>query len=205
MSEPTQKAPKKSKSGIIILVVLISIFALPEIIAVGLQAIKWRPKTTTNQGQLVQPTRAITNLDLEAMDKTEVKFSNFRQKWTVIYFADAECDDLCIKNLYIMRQVHKALGKEQARMHRIFVPLGEVSGDKLGNKIKDYPGMTVLTGPRQNIELLAQQFVLPNAKSVDPQRIYLVDPLGNLMMSYQDNPSGLLKDLRHLMKTSWAG
>ena len=65
--------------------------------------------------------------------------------------------------------------------------------------------MTVISGTRQNIDALAQQFVLPGATAVDFQRIYLIDPLGNLMMSYRDDPSGMLKDMTHLMKTSWAG
>lgn len=201
----TTPASRPSKSGIIILVILVALFVLPEIIAVGLQAIKWRPKTTTNQGELVLPARSIKDADFQTIDGKAVKFSDFRQKWTMIYFADAACDEACIKNIYLMRQVHKALGKEQERVQRIFVPTGTVSVDKLKDKMKDYPGMTVISGTRQNIDALAQQFILPGATTVDFQRIYLVDPLGNLMMSYSDNPNGMLKDITHLMKTSWAG
>ena len=104
-----------------------------------------------------------------------------------------------------MRQVQTALGKEQGRLQRVFVPMGNVSADKLQEKLKEYPGMTVIAGPKSEVEVLTQQFILPGANVVDNQRVYLVDPLGNLMMTYRDNPGGMLKDLRHLMKTSWAG
>ena len=204
MTDITPK-PRPSRSGLIILVILVALFALPEIIAVGLQAIKWRPQTTTNRGELVQPARAIKDAEFLTIEGQAVKFSDFRQKWTMIYFADAACDEGCIKNLYLMRQVQKALGKEQGRLQRIFVPTGTVSVDTLKARLKDYPGMTVISGTRQNIDALTQQFVLSGAAAVDFQRIYLVDPLGNLMMSYRDNPSGMLKDLIHLMKTSWSG
>lgn len=204
MTESTPK-PRSSKSGIYILIILIAIFVLPEIIAVGLQAIKWRPKSTTNRGELVVPARMIKDADFKTIDDKDIKFSNFREKWTMVYFANADCDESCLKNLYIMRQVHKALGKEQGRCQRIFVPIGATSVDKLKPKLKDYSGMTVISGSRQNIDALAQQFILPGATTVDSQRIYLVDPLGNLMMTYHEDPSGMLKDLVHLMKTSWAG
>jgi hypothetical protein len=38
-------------------------------------------------------------------------------------------------------------------------------------------------------------------------RVYLVDPLGNLMMSYPAdmNPKGMQTDLKKLLKNSWAG
>ncbi|MFZ2541971.1 MAG: SCO family protein [Gallionella sp.] len=201
----TTPTPRQSKSGLIILVILVALFILPEIIAVGLQTIKWRPKSTTNRGELVLPVRPIKDVDLQTIDSKAVKFSDFQHKWTMIYFADAECDEVCIKNIYSMRQVLKALGKEHERVRRIFVPTGAVSADMLKTKLQDYPGMIVVSGPSQNIHQLSQQFVQPGATSVDSGRIYLVDPLGNLMMSYRDDPSGMLKDLIHLMKTSSVG
>ena len=197
--------PRSSKSGLIILIVLIALFALPEIIAVGLKAVNWRPKATTNKGELVQPAREIKDSDLLTIEDKPVKFSNFRGKWTMIYFADAACNEACIKNIYLMRQVHKALGKEQGRFQSVFVAMGTVPADQLQAKLKDYPGMTIISGSKQNIEALAQQFVLPDSKVIDAQRIYLVDPLGNLMMSYRDDPRGMLKDLIHLMKNSSTG
>lgn len=197
--------PRKSKSGLIILIILIALFALPEIIAVGLQVMKWRPETTTNRGKLVQPPRPINSAALQTLDNKTLKFTELQRKWTAVYIADAECDAICAKNLFTMRQVQKALGKEQERMQRVFIPVGEISNEKLKEKLKDYPGMVVITGPKQEIAALTQQFVLPDAKAVDQQLVYLVDPLGNLMMTYRDDPPGMLKDLRHLMKTSWAG
>lgn len=204
MTETSPK-PRPSRSGLIIMIVLVALFALPEIIVVGLQAVKWRPESTTNKGDLVQPARAIKDIVLLTIEDKPVKFSSFHEKWTMIYFADATCDEACVKNIYLMRQVHKALGKEQDRFQGVFVAVGTASAGQLQAKLKDYPGLTIISGSRQNVDTLAQQFVLPGNKVVDYQRLYLVDPMGNLMMSYRDNPSGLLKDLIHLMKISSTG
>ena len=194
-----------SKSGWIIVAVLIAIFALPEIIAVSLQAMKWRPDSTTNRGELVQPARPIRETTLTTLENKSIKFSDLKGKWTMVHFSDAACNETCIKNLYFMRQVKTALGKEQERVQRVFVLLSETERAVLEDKIKDYPGMTVIVGTRENIQELAGQFAVQAATTADPNRIYLVDPLGNLMMTYIDNPSGMIKDLTHLMKTSWSG
>ena len=201
----TSKKPRPSKSGLIILIVLVALFALPEIIAVGLQAAKWRPKSTTNKGELVQPARAIKDIDLLTVEDKPLKFSSLHQKWTMIYFADAACNEACVKNIYLMRQVHKALGKERGRFQGVFVAIGSAPAGQLQAKMKDYPGLTIISGSRQNVDALALQFVLPGSKTIDFERLYLVDPMGNLMMSYRDNPRGMLKDLIHLMKISSTG
>ena len=204
MTETTTK-PRKSKSGLIIVAVLIAIFALPEIIAVSLQAMKWRPDSTTNRGELIQPARSIEDLEFQTIDNKSVKFSEFRKKWIMVSFADSVCNDACLKNMYLMRQVQTALGKEQNRVQRIFVSRGQIAPEAQKVMLKEFSGMTILVGSQQNLAALSLQFTLPNMTAVDTQRIYLVDPLGNLMMSYRDNPNGMLKDMVHLMKISWSG
>ena len=204
MTETTTK-PRKSKSGLIIVAVLIAIFALPEIIAVSLQAMKWRPDSTTNRGDLIEPARSIEDLEFLTIDNKAVKFSEFRKKWIMVSFADSDCNDACLKNMYLMRQVQAALGKQQNRVQRIFVSRGEIAPETQKVILKEFSGMTILIGPQQSLAALSLQFTLPKMTAVDTQRIYLVDPLGNLMMSYRDNPNGMLKDMVHLMKISWSG
>ena len=60
------KQPKKSGKGMWILIAIVAIVALPEIIAITLHVIKWRPESTTNRGELVVPARLISDLALAA-------------------------------------------------------------------------------------------------------------------------------------------
>jgi len=54
---------------------------------------------------------------------------------------------------------------------------------------------------------LFQSFGISAGQPAEQQGIYLVDPLGNVMMRYPPgaNPSGMLKDLTRLLKYSWVG
>lgn len=203
-SKPEQR---KSKKGLWILLAIIAVVALPEIVAVSLHTIKWRPKNTTNNGELVVPVRPIHDVVLTTIDGKEIKFSEFHNKWTLMYFGDSGCSETCLKNIYNMRQVHAAQGKEQERVQRVLVLIDKKSIESLKAKLSDYPGMTVITGPEQSVATLVQQFTLPGATTADPHRIYLLDPMGNLIMSYLDSqdPHGIRKDLIHLLKNSWVG
>lgn len=197
--------PKSSKSGMWIIIALIALFAMPEIVGVGLKVMNWRPKSSTNRGELVQPARPIVDADFRTIDEKAVKFSDFKSKWVMIHFSDSKCTEICIKNLYYMRQVMLALGKEKGRIQRVFVVTDTTVTDALKSKLKDLPDMTTIIGPKKTVAELERQFTLSSATGVDTGRIYLVDPLGNLMMTYRDDPSGMLKDLTHLMKISWSG
>ena len=68
--------------------------------------------------------------------------------------------------------------------------------------------MHVIAGPPPAVAELARQFTLPAGSPLDdPDRIYVVDPLGNLMMSYPAgaDPNGIRKDLARLLRVSRIG
>ena len=133
-------------------------------------------------GELVSP-RPLTGAPFDAV----------RGKWVLVSFDAAACDAYCEKKLYFMRQVRRAQGKEQARVERLWV-------------------VTDAGAPRP--ELLAAiegTHLARNASGEFPgersAHIYLVDPLGNLMMRFprDPDPSRMLKDLQRLLKYSRIG
>jgi glutathione peroxidase-family protein len=60
-----------------------------------------------------------------------------------------------------------------------------------------------LTGQQAVVEV----FSLDEQQPMAARRVYLVDPLGNLMMRYEpdDEPKGMIKDLERLLKYSGLG
>ena len=110
-------------------------------------------------------------------------------KWVLVTFDAAACDSACEKKLYIVRQVRRALGQDAERVERLWV-------------------ITDARKPRAEL-LAAIEGSHVSAAPLDFQgdRIYLVDPLGNLMMRFpQDpDPSKMIKDLQRLMKYSGFG
>lgn len=184
------------------------VFMLPVAISYILYSIGWQPASTINHGELVEPARSISDVSLQTLAGTRIRFLDLRRKWSLIYFGSAECLSPCERNLYKMQQVRLAQGKNADRIQRVFVVTDTRALDLLRYTLKEYPGMQVLTGPAENVKALAEQFVLPVGTPLDDlDRIYLVDPTGNLMMSYpaDADPSGMRKDLARLLKVSQIG
>lgn len=143
---------------------------------------EWGTGSPGNYGELVEP-RLLTG----------PPFTEMRGKWLLVTFDAAGCDAYCEKKLYYMRQIRTAQGKEQDRIQRVW---------------------SLTNGERVRPELLAA-FEGTRIVRADPapfpgnpvEHVYLVDPLGNLMMRFprDPNPSLMLKDLRRLLRYSRVG
>ncbi|BAU47042.1 cytochrome C oxidase subunit I [Sulfurifustis variabilis] len=200
--------PVDRRRGRWVLVLLALLFLSGIIASFVLVETGWRPTKTKNYGELVQPARPIDDVGLVRLGGGALRFAELQGKWTLVYFGSAECPKPCIDNLYKMRQITAAQGKEAHRVQRLFVLTDARGLDGLHEKLKDYPGMEVVTGDPEEVRRLAEQFRLPAGSPSDGlQRVYVVDPLGNLMMSYpaDADPRGMNKDLGFLLKASQIG
>lgn len=193
-------------------IALAVLFMLPVVAAMVLYRMDWRPRGTSNHGELIQPARPIANVALQTWDGKPVNFSSVAKKWTMLYFASAECGRGCEQALYKMRQVHLAQGRERDRLQRILIVTDARAREWLNYTLKEYRDMTVLTGSPPSITALMRQFVPTPAPaaaipSMADDSIYVLDPLGNYMMRYAPatDPSGMRKDLKHLLKLSQIG
>ena len=190
------------------ILLLATLFALPVVVAYGLYFTGWRPTSFGNHCELVQPARPIADVALILLDGKAVRLSELRGKWTLIAFSAAECLRPCESNLVKMRQVIAAQGKEAGRIQSMLIVKDARARDWLNYAIKDYPGMRAVVGPPEAVEVLARQFTLTAGSPLDNlNRIYLVDPLGNFMMSYPADAdgNGIRKDLARLLRVSRIG
>ena len=194
----------QKKSNRIVLIFLFVVFALPAAVATLMYVTGWRPSSTGNHGELIQPARFIEDRAMQSLDGKPVKFSELQGKWTMVYFDTAACPEECVKQLYTMRQTHIAQGKDQDRVQRIFILTDASAADALPAKLTDYPDMRVLSGEKAVLAKLTQDFGIDALAEMDKRSIYLLDPMGNLMMRYVPgtDPAGLRKDLVRLLKYS---
>jgi hypothetical protein len=126
----------------------------------------------------------------------------------LLTFSTAECLKPCERNLHNIRQIIAAQGNEAHRVRGALVVTDGKALDWLRYAIKDYPGLQVVIGPPPAVNSLAQQFVLPAGSPLDNlNRVYLVDPFGNFMMSYpaDADPAGINKDIKRLLRVSQIG
>lgn len=190
------------------LLLLAALFVLPLLVAYALYYSGWRPEAVHPHGELVQPARPVADAALVLLDGKPVRFSGLRGKWTLVTFSTAECLKPCERNLTKMRQVIAAQGQEAERVQSVLVVTDGKALDWLRYAIQDYPGMRVITGPADSVAALAREFTLPAGGPLDNlNRVYLVDPLGNFMMSYpaDADPTGMRKDLARLLRISQIG
>lgn len=208
MKRTPPKARDARARSRLLLVLLAMLFLSGTVIAFMLLQSGWRPARTKNYGELVQPARPIADVELDMFEAPRMRLSQLKGKWTLVYFGPADCLRPCTDSLYKMRQVTAAQGKEAHRVQRLMVVTDTKALDWLRYTLKEYPGTQVAMGPADAVRRLAGQFALPGGGPLDNlHRLYIVDPLGNLMMSYpaDADPRGIHKDLGLLLKASQIG
>ena len=200
-------AAKAAPANRWVFVMLMLLFVLPVVLATLLYLTGWRPSSIGNHGELIQPVRQVEGRALQTLDGQPAHFSELRGKWLMVHFGSSSCPEECMKNIYIMRQVHAAQAKEIGRVQRIFIAADMGAAEKLKAKLVGYPEMRVWTGEKKALAEVLQSFGIDAGQAAEQQGIYLVDPLGNLIMRYPPgiDPGGMLKDLTRLLKYSWVG
>lgn len=179
------------------LLLLFGVFALP-IVAAYLAYFGWRPSGHTNYGELLK-TAPLQHINGKNLAGLPLSLEVLRGKWVMLHVGPAKCEADCVQQLYLMRQIRIAQGKEQSRIARLWVVTGE--GEPDAKLLLDYPNMYIW---HPNDPEFLRQFPADQ----DPvAHIYLVDPLGNLMLSFpaQPNAKGIMKDLRLLLNASQIG
>jgi hypothetical protein len=191
-------------------VVLALLFAAPAFVAWVMHHSGdggWRPAGTTNKGQLVQPARPLElNTTLRVDEQPLDEF--LRGRWTLLYIGDADCDEACLGNLYKMRQVRIAQNENMKRVQTLYLRGGGEMPEALSRLLRDdYPDLGVVPMPDVQAEAIAPFFDIDGVGMQGAERVYFIDPLGNLMMYYgpDADPGGMLKDLRKLLKYSKIG
>ena len=159
----------------------------------------WVPDGRTNKGELLLPPAQFSALHLQDGEKF-VDAAETEGLWRVVVFGSARCaESECIESLYKTRQVHIALGKESERVTRFYIaPEQPVPSSELET---EHPGIYWLNADTNHVQTAL------GLKHWPENRIFIIDPLGNLIMGYRvDQPGGdVLNDLKKLLKASNIG
>lgn len=176
---------------------LVGVFVVP-VVAAYLAYFGWRPAGHKNYGDLITVT-PLQQTRGRLVDGNAFGLEQLQGKWLMVHVGPAACDARCERQLYLMRQIRIAQGKGQSRIERVWVltDAGAPDAELLAN----YPGMHVW---RPDSAAFADQFP---ASINAAEHIYIVDPLGNLMLRFpaDPDPKGIMKDLKQLLKASQIG
>lgn len=158
----------------------------------------YQPEGRVNYGELMAD-KQLPAAALKLVDGGAFSLGQLRGKWLFITVDDAACDAYCEKKLWQIRQVRKTQGKYPERIERLWLVTG---GGQPAPRLREEFEGTWMIDAAGSIVLEA----LPHA-GARTDHIYLVDPLGNLVLRYprEADPSRMKKDLDRLLKVSRIG
>lgn len=163
----------------------------------------WRPGRTVNHGVLISPARPLPAAALPQLgggSGAAAPPELFRGQWSLAYLGSGACDAECRQALFVMRSARLALNIDMGRVAQVFLVQGECCA---ANLEQEYPGVRLLDAAGQPAAALLAQF----PQTARTHTLFVIDPLGNLMMSYdaRANSRGLLEDLQKLLRLSHIG
>lgn len=150
--------------------------------------------SAANYGTLL-PTAPAPAIHGRAPDGSPFRLEDLRGRWVLLAVGAGDCDAACERKLYATRQARTMQGREQERVVRAWLVVGDVAPSPA--LLAQHPGLVVArvadTAPA----------TLPGGASA----LYLIDPIGNLVLRYGAEPDikGIAKDLSRLLKASRIG
>lgn len=158
----------------------------------------WTPDRTMNHGELIDP-RPLPTTPLTLRDGGPFRLDAHRGKWVLVHAASGRCAEPCQRQLYYMRQIRLAQGVNRSRIERVWLVTDQMQPPAEIAPL--YDGVDVVRAAGS--ALLA---ALPAERDAG-DHVYLVDPLGNLMLRFprDPDPKAMVKDLQRLLKFSQIG
>ncbi|GJI95293.1 cytochrome c oxidase subunit I [Duganella caerulea] len=164
----------------------------------------------TNYGALIDPRdHPIPAMASTTLDGKPATLENYKGKWIMLKVGPSDCRQDCQDQLFAMRQLRTMQGKEMERIERVWLITDDQPLDTLLMRVND--GTRMLRAPAAVVEKWLPLEQAAGDRAAD--HVYLIDPLGNLMMRF---PKGAVssdtekvkkvhKDISKLLKASAIG
>ncbi|GAB3540242.1 cytochrome c oxidase subunit I [Noviherbaspirillum agri] len=192
---------KQQKTGRWKLFAVLAVCASP-VIASYLTYYVIKPQGRTNYGELIDPrAHPMPALAATTLDGKPVALESLKGKWIMLQVGSADCPPDCERRLYEMRQLRLAQGKEKNRIERVWLITDNKPLETM--LMREYDGTYML---RVKPETVAG-WLPPDTGTAVTDHIYMIDPLGNLMMRFPKggDPNKVKKDIAKLLKASRIG
>jgi hypothetical protein len=195
----TPNEKKKQRRSRVQLILLALLFATPAFFGTYMYYFS-PPDGRTNYGTLIEPQITLPPLTGERFDGKALASTPWAGKWWMVSFDEAACPEACAKKLFMARQLRLTQGKDADKVERV---LFLTDNAPLNPKVLEaYPGTLFVRSANSPWASLFAGKGVP-ARDVK-QHIFLVDPMGNLMMHYgaDADPNKMKKDLTKLLRLS---
>ena len=137
-----------------------------------------RPEGRRNFGELINPQRPMPAIATQTLDGQTGELTALKNQWLLLSVAGGACDARCEENLYFQRQLRESLGREKDRIERVWLV-----NDVTAVRPELLPALASSAVLRIAPAPLAE-WLEPSAGKRLQDHLYLVDPMGNLMMRF---------------------
>ncbi|MEX0899318.1 MAG: hypothetical protein WD081_01360 [Gammaproteobacteria bacterium] len=192
------------RRGRLMLVGLAAFFILPLVAAWWMYAsVEAVPDTeVVSHGTLIRPARPLGDFELAGIaENGRLTDEALHGRWAIVYVGGSDCDRTCVDTLWEARQVHTRLGRDASRIQRVYLLAHADAVADPAFFAREHAGMLLARAD----DGLLTQFTVGGEAPVG--QVFLVDPLGNLMMRYTADapPEALYDDLKRLLRISRIG
>jgi hypothetical protein len=192
---------RRNRAGRRQLALIASVFFVPLAAAAWLYfSSAWRPGGGAQHGELIVPPRPLPAFAL-GLPQGGVADDALRGRWFLVHPIGGACDQRCLAILADLRRLRLALGEDAPRVQRVLLHDGRCCAAGSPPAERDLLVLAAAGEPGAAF----RAFFPPSSDGA--QGIYIVDPHGNLMMSYPATGAmrGMLKDLERLLRLSSIG
>ncbi|GAB6066727.1 membrane protein [Methylothermus subterraneus] len=156
-----------------------------------------------NHGALIVPPRQFAYERLQPVSGLSSRpLQEIRGRWVIVHWIPKTCTQACQETLAATQKLHLLLNKDIPRVRRLAIWVDDAPPETEALKFLEQDGDLYLA--QVSLEFLHN--LMPENRRQGDQ-VWLVDPLGNLMMWYDQkfDPYGLYRDLRRLLHASRLG
>ncbi len=166
----------------------------------------YKPKSFINYGDIYTPVRPVENLVMTGAEGP-IELDSFRRTWVFLVTANTRCSKACEDNILKMRQLRFMQNNDMVRIRTLFMhtQLPTAVAEDLAAKYRPIEAYSVSFN---EFDEWTEVLKVPDApKEAQVDRLYIIDPAGNLMMSYPAgaDPNQIKKDIKRLLKASQIG
>lgn len=161
-----------------------------------------KPQSRTNYGELIDPrSHPIPSLASTSLDGKPTGLEAYKGKWIMLQADSGDCAENCRTKLFQQRQLRLTTGKEMDRIERVWLVTDDKPIDTM--LLREYDGTRVL---RADPAILRKWLPVQEGAGI-ADHVYMIDPLGNLMMRFPKNPdpNRMKKDISKLLRASSIG
>ena len=189
---PSDANNSSNKSNRRSLLLLITVFILPILLAKLALENQWLDLGVTNQGELLTQQLTLTDLGMNEQE--------FAQQWLIIYRLPSQCTDMCLHSIETVHNSYVALGKDMPRVTPVLLKENIFSAQQNKQLTKSQWQILALTPQMKNL--------------LQGPQVLIADPLGNIILSHQlpeqeqqqtSLGKAIIADMKKLLKYSKVG